>query len=333
MPLRFARIHLDYSGLKTVNPPLKLPNLSVHERKCLMQKSNVTRSVVLFALLSFLFSWPFFFCGDVWLEPMFSAQGNPAAAQLSRLFGHMLGMLGPAVAALIMWRLYHRESPPPWKWSLPKYYGWIVLAMLAFWALPGVIGLFFGDTVVSPIPTFIWISIASMLVLGWITGMGEETGWCAYLLPRMSPTAGKTGAVVLSGVIRGLWHWPIVVSPVILQVIAGEHTPAELVGAGIVIALQLVISNILFGVVFGWIWYRTESLPLVGWLHYWYDLARDVTIMLLIGYGSSLWVTDLTAILFLMAGWLLLNDVLASDGLDWKKVFARLKRPKSDGAA
>ncbi len=97
-----------------------------------MTKSNALRAVVLFTLVSFLFSWPFFFCVDAWLGPMFAQQGNPAAAKLSVMFGHMAAMLGPAIAALFMWRVYHKESPPPWKWSAPKYYGWIVLAMLAF---------------------------------------------------------------------------------------------------------------------------------------------------------------------------------------------------------
>jgi membrane protease YdiL (CAAX protease family) len=293
-----------------------------------MTKNKDIRSVVLFTLICFLFSWPIMFCVDAWLEPMFSQQGNLAAAKLSVLFGHMLAMLGPAIAAFIMWRIYHKESPPPWKWSQPKYYVWVVLAMLAFWVLPGLMGLFFGDTVTSPIETHIWVSIAAILAFGWISGMGEETGWCAYLLPRLSPSTGKAGAMIVSGVIRGLWHWPVVVSPVIVQVVAGEHTPAELVGAAVVIAFQLVLSNVLFGAIFGWIWYRTESIPLVGWLHYWHDMARDVTLMLLVGYGSSLWVTMLNPFLLFPLGYLLMYDVLVGEGLDWKRFFKRMKPPK-----
>lgn len=288
-----------------------------------MTKSKKIRAVFLFTLISFLYSWPIFFCVDAWLGPMFLNQGNLTAARLSVLFGHMLGMLGPALAALFMWRVYHKESPPPWKWSRSRYYGLIVLAMLAFWTLPGLIGFSFGDTVASPIETHIWISIVAMLGLGWITGMGEETGWCAYLLPRLSPSTGKAGAMIVSGLIRGLWHWPIVLSPVIVQVIAGEHTPAELVGAAVVIAFQLILSNVLFGAVFGWIWYRTESIPLVGWLHFWYDLARDVTLMLFVGYGSSLWVTQLNMIVFLILGGALLDQVLRGEGLTWKRFFKR----------
>jgi len=290
-----------------------------------MTKGNGFRAVILFALICFLFSWPIMFCVDAWLEPVFSQQGNVSAARLSVLFGHSLAMLGPAIAALFMWHLYHRKSPPPWKWSRPKYYGWVVLAMLAFWTLPGLIGLFFGDTVVSPIEKYIWIAIATMVGFGWISGIGEEAGWCAYLLPQMSPKIGKTRAMIVSGVIRGLWHWPVVVSPIIAQVIGGERTLLELLGAGIVIAVQLAIGNILFGAVMGWIWYRTESLPLVGWTHYWHNLTRDVTIMLLVGYGGSLWAAQLSGFVPVILGFVLLDRVIKAEGLNWWQLFGRAK--------
>jgi membrane protease YdiL (CAAX protease family) len=290
-----------------------------------MTKGNQLRAVSLFMLICFLLSWPIMFCVDAWLEPLFSQQGNVFSARLYVLFGHSLAMLGPAIAALFMWHLYHRESPPPWKWSRPKYYGWVVLAMLAMWTLPGLIGLFFGDTIVSPIETYIWIAIATMLVFGWISGIGEEAGWCAYLLPQLSPKIGMTRAMIVSGAIRGLWHWPVVISPIIGQVIVGERTLLELLGAGVVIAVQLVIGNILFGAVMGWIWYRTESIPLVGWTHFWHNLTRDVTIMLLVGYGGGLWAASLSGFVPVILGFVLLDRVIKAEGLNWWQLFGRAK--------
>jgi membrane protease YdiL (CAAX protease family) len=298
-----------------------------------MTKSDVSRTVIRFVLIGFLFSWPILFGVDAWLEPMFSQQDNVSAARLSVLFGHTLAMLGPAIAALFLWRFFHRESPPAWTWSRPKYYAWAVLAMLAMWTLPGVIGLFFGDTVVSPIGTYIWIAIAAMLAFGWISGMGEETGWCAYLLPQLAPGIGRTRALIVSGVIRGLWHWPVVISPIIGQVVAGERTPLELLGAGIVIAFQLVVGNIFFGAVMGWIWYRTESIPLVGWTHFWHNLTRDVTIMLLAGYGGGLWAAGLSGFVPIILGAVLLDRVIKSEGLNWWQLFDRGKGQKPGSPA
>jgi membrane protease YdiL (CAAX protease family) len=309
--------------------PVPIPH---EERESNMVDSKGIRTVGGFTLVCFLFSWPIFFCVDAWLEPMFSRQGNAAAAGFSVLFGHMLGMLGPALAALFMWRVFHKESPPAWKWSRPAYYGWAALAMLAFWALPGLIGLLFGDTVDSSVETHIRLMIAAIIGLGWITGMGEEIGWCAYLLPQLSRTNGKTRAMLVSNILRGLWHWPVVVSPVIAQVGAGERTLPQLLGASVVIAFQLVLSNVFFGSIFGWIWYKTESMPLVGWLHYWYDMIRDITIMLLVGYGTGLWVSLLNPFVLLPVGFILLNDVLVGEGLDWRRLLG-IKKTSQPGPA
>jgi membrane protease YdiL (CAAX protease family) len=272
-----------------------------------MIEKPVQRNVRMFVFISFLFSWPIMFIVDGWLEPMFLAQDNNAAARISVVLGHTIAMLGPALAALYLWRLRHEESPR-WSWSQPKYYGIVALAMLAFWTLPGVIGLLAGDTIQSPIETQMWVRIVIMLLLGWISGIGEETGWCAYLLPKLSSQNGKTRAMIVSGVIRGLWHWPVLVAPVLAQVVGGERTVLELLGAGVVIAIQLAFTNVFFGAVLGWIWY---------------DLTRDVTIMLLVAYIDSLWVTQISAIVFYGLGVILLDIVRQEEGLKWKQVFRR----------
>ncbi len=266
------------------------------------------RNVGLFALICFLFSWPIFFAVDAWAVPMFVRQDNLAAARLTLVFGHLLGMLGPACAAWVMCRVLGKGVLPAWRWSRPKYYLWGVIAALALWTLPGVIGLALGDTIDAPIETHVWIMIGAMVLGGWLAGMGEEIGWCAYALPYLSPKIGRARAVIVSGVIRGLWHWPVLMGGVIAQVAAGEKTWTQLLVLSVVVAFQLALSNVFFGAVFGWIWYRTESMPLVGWLHQWYDLARDTTILLLVGYGSTLWATTITGIIFTGFGcWLLIR--------------------------
>jgi len=45
-------------------------------------------------------------------------------------------------------------------------------------------------------------------LLNALVAFGEEFGWRAYLLPKLAPL-GATRAVVLSGVVWGAWHWPI----------------------------------------------------------------------------------------------------------------------------
>jgi hypothetical protein len=68
---------------------------------------------------------------------MFSQQNNLASARLSVLIGHMLAMLGPSISAIFVWRIQRQEALPNWKRSRLQYYVWGVLAMIAFWTLPG----------------------------------------------------------------------------------------------------------------------------------------------------------------------------------------------------
>jgi membrane protease YdiL (CAAX protease family) len=55
------------------------------------------------------------------------------------------------------------------------------------------------------------IQVASALTVGTaintLFAFGEEFGWRAYLLPKLLPLGVKR-AVVLQGVVWGVWHWP-----------------------------------------------------------------------------------------------------------------------------
>jgi len=46
-------------------------------------------------------------------------------------------------------------------------------------------------------------------VLNGLFAFGEEFGWRAYLLPKLYPL-GRRRAIVLSGVVWGVWHWPVI---------------------------------------------------------------------------------------------------------------------------
>jgi membrane protease YdiL (CAAX protease family) len=46
-------------------------------------------------------------------------------------------------------------------------------------------------------------------ILNGIATLGEEFGWRAYLLPKLMPL-GRRRALVLTGIIWGIWHWPVI---------------------------------------------------------------------------------------------------------------------------
>ena len=62
-----------------------------------------------------------------------------------------------------------------------------------------------------------WTFVALQLVIGvliapivnFIATFGEEFGWRAYLLPKLMPLGGRK-AMLLIGLIWGVWHWPVI---------------------------------------------------------------------------------------------------------------------------
>ncbi len=64
----------------------------------------------------------------------------------------------------------------------------------------------------SAITLILLQTIQAILISPLLNGLftfGEEFGWRAYLLPKLMPLGGKR-AVLLLGVIWGVWHWPII---------------------------------------------------------------------------------------------------------------------------
>lgn len=44
-----------------------------------------------------------------------------------------------------------------------------------------------------------------------IFALGEEAGWRGFLTPRLTERFGRVRGLLLSGVIWGVWHWPVIV--------------------------------------------------------------------------------------------------------------------------
>ncbi len=42
-----------------------------------------------------------------------------------------------------------------------------------------------------------------------IGGLGEELGWRGYMMPKLIKLCGTRKAVITSGIIWGIWHWPL----------------------------------------------------------------------------------------------------------------------------
>jgi uncharacterized protein len=183
-------------------------------------------------------------------------------------------MWAPAIASLLT-RIITREG---WRDSMLRANlkrGWPF--WLAAWVLPAVltiVGLVVYFLVFphlyDPDFSFIrlnipagaaapWVLIAAQTLQGiiispFINGFftfGEELGWRGYLLPKLMPLGGRR-AVLVSGVIWGVWHWPLIAM--------GHNYGLGYAGWPWLGMLAMVWFTLCLGIFFAWITLRSASV-------------------------------------------------------------------------
>jgi len=81
-----------------------------------------------------------------------------------------------------------------------------------------------------------------------LPALGEELGWRGWLLPKLMPL-GVLPAILISGVIWGLWHAPLILLGYNYAGVPGWLGVTMMIGMCIV-----------FGAVFGWLRLRSDSI-------------------------------------------------------------------------
>jgi len=109
-----------------------------------------------------------------------------------------------------------------------------------------------GAAGMPPIPIRVLValqlaSVAVAPVLNAVFAFGEEIGWRGYLLPKLLPL-GQWRALILTGVVWGLWHTPVI--------LLGHNYPKHPV-LGV---FFMVAFCIIFGILFGWTRLATGSV-------------------------------------------------------------------------
>lgn len=210
-------------------------------------------------------------------------QGGLAALSQVQTFALLALWTMPGLAlANLLTRLVTREG---WGdlWLRPRFrQGWRV--WLIAWFLPALLVLAGGavyflifpqhfDATLGPVQAlldqaaaagsvvpfgpdiFILIQLAQALLLAPLLNalptLGEEFGWRAYLQPKLM-VLGWRRAMVLTGVIWGVWHWPILAM--------GYNYGLEYAGAPWLGMLLFVWFTTLLGIVLGWLTMRGGSV-------------------------------------------------------------------------
>ena len=139
---------------------------------------------------------------------------------------------------------------------------------------------------VSPPAAQFGVFLAFTLTIGLLltlpaAGVGEEIGWRGYLLPRLIQ-ADVPQPILISVLIWGAWHIPIVVAGVYL---AGSSTPFTIV--------MLMITAAAAGFILAWLRLGTGSIWPCVLLHAaWNDIINGTFMPATHGANARLWVGE-----------------------------------------
>jgi hypothetical protein len=154
-------------------------------------------SFITFVLLSYLLSW--------WSAPFTNGLIIPYGPALAAVI--VLAITSGKPGLRILWRRVTN-------WRVAWYWYGIGPAMVAsFFAGAYLINLRLGASVTNPphLPT--WATFLQLLLLG---GLWEEPGWSGYALPTLQGRFARrpNGALIAmlgTGVLRSIWHLPLVI--------------------------------------------------------------------------------------------------------------------------
>lgn len=245
-----------------------------HARRRTRLQGRDLRSIAIFLAIAFPLAW--LVALPLWVGDGLASPWLPVVA--------VAMMTTPSIAALVVVFLVdrpHRRARTLGLWPLTpvrRLLGYAALGVfvpigLVLVALPigAALGVYPADVVTfsafqqlldqqeaaagAEIPISAGALIALQLValplaslINLVPALGEELGWRGWLLPKLMPL-GTIPALLVSGVIWGLWHAPLI--------LLGYNYPDAPRWLGLT---AMIIMCTLIGAVFGWLRLRSGSV-------------------------------------------------------------------------
>ncbi len=132
----------------------------------------------------------------------------------SDLYAALL-MWSPALAGIITLLIYDRSlKAVGWQLGKFKYVATAALIPLVYWLIVYSIIWLLGWGEFAGVPALISLLTAAIpgIVTSAILALGEEIGWRGVLVPNLSKITTFTATALISGVIWGVWHYPLIIS-------------------------------------------------------------------------------------------------------------------------
>lgn len=131
--------------------------------------------------------------GELLLAPRFRGNGR----------AYLLAYFGPVVLVVLGAAVYYAVFPDKLDWSGGYYRQLLEASGVPYEAQQAV-----------PMRTLLLLQAVQAVLLpglvNLIPSLGEEWGWRGYMMPKLLKTMGTVPAVLVGGLIWGLWHAPII---------------------------------------------------------------------------------------------------------------------------
>ena len=227
------------------------------------------KQIIIYIVLSFLIAWILFL-----IIPL---KGMVYGEQRSTLL--LTGaMFAPAISSILV-RLITKEGfknmllKPNFKGNIKTYllifFGpsllIIVSAILYFLLFPthfdtGLTLLQGAEVTPS---TILLVSLLQVILVGPVINivptMGEELGWRGYLLPKLRTLFSDRLSIIISGIIWGLWHAPVI--------IMGHNYGTDYPGYPYVGILVMVVFCVALGIIEGYFTIKLNSVIPAAMVH------------------------------------------------------------------
>ena len=224
------------------------------------------KSITWFLIITLLISWPLF------IAPLAFKNMDTITKQLATQGLWAVAMWGPGIAAIITTLFIAKKPFNSLRLNTlgPKrFYLWAWFLPLGLTIVSGLFTLLFGiakldlnftmirDAMASaagggevPVEIIVLTQILFAITLApfinVLFALGEELGWRGFLLPHLMPL-GQWKAILISGVIWGVWH-----APAIMQ---GHNYP----GYPILGSFMMIVFCVLLGTIIAWMYLNTKS--------------------------------------------------------------------------
>jgi membrane protease YdiL (CAAX protease family) len=236
--------------------------------------NETKRRLILFLILTYAIAWALFF-----LVPL---RGIAYGTGRSTLI--IMGAMFAPAAGSILTRLITKEGfgnlyiRPHFRGHIKAYllvfFGPTLLilisAALYFLVFPGQFdadlsvfaALEASNPGVSP-QQMLLVSLLQMILIGPVINilptMGEELGWRGYLLPKLRELSSDRAALVVTGLIWGVWHAPVIAM--------GHNYGTSYIGVPYLGILAMIVFCVVLGIIEGYVAIRLKSAIPAAMIH------------------------------------------------------------------